>query len=336
MPPLSRRLILSLPAFGGLPSLVSFFVPGLIPGPASAQAAYPTRPISLVVPWAPGGTTDILARMLAEPLRQSLGQPLVVENKTGASGNTGSAVVARAAPDGYTLLFGVMTTHTANEALIANPPFRGIEDFTPLALLAFVLNTMVIHPSVPASNVREFIDYARANPGKINYASAGAGSHNHLCGALLERLAGIKMVHVPYRGGAPAVADTVAGNTQLLFSAGTQTLEHVHGGRLKLLGVTEPKRSRLLPDVPTLAETVPGYEMTVWYAAFGPAGMPGDLTARLNGEINRALKQPAIEKRLAEIGVEVVNDTPGRMAELLATERTQLTKLIKDMGITAQ
>ena len=202
MSTLPRRLLLSLPALAIAPAL------------GRAQASYPTRPISLVVPWAPGGTTDILARVLAEPLRQALGQPLVVENKTGASGNTGSAVVARAAPDGYTLLFGVMTTHTANEALIANPPFRGIEDFTPLALLAFVLNTMVIHPSVPANTVREFIDYARANPGKISYASAGAGSHNHLCGALLERLAGIKMVHVPYRGGAPAVADTVAGNTQ--------------------------------------------------------------------------------------------------------------------------
>ena len=319
-----------------LPRRLILVLPTLAPLVAHAQAPYPTRPISLVVPWAPGGTTDILARVLAEPLRAALGQPLVIENKTGASGNTGSAVVARAAPDGYTLLFGVMTTHTANEALIANPPFRGIEDFTPIALLAFVLNTMVVHPSVPAANVQEFIDYARANPGKINYASAGAGSHNHLCGALLERMAGIKMVHVPYRGGAPAVADTVAGNTQLLFSPGAQTLDHVRGGRLKLLAVTETKRSRLLPDVPTVAETLPGYEMTVWFGAFGPAGMAADLTRRLNAEINRALKLPQIEQRLAAIGVDVVNETPERMAALLATERTQLTKLIKDMGITAQ
>ncbi len=324
MAPLPRRLLLLLPALAFVPSV------------ARSQGAYPTRPISLVVPWAPGGTTDILARMLGEPLRVALGQPLVVENKTGASGNTGSAIVARAAPDGYTLLFGVMTTHTANEALVANPPFRGIEDFTPIALLAFVLNTMVVHPSVPATNVKEFIDYARANPGKINYASAGAGSHNHLCGALLERMAGIKMVHVPYRGGAPAVADTVAGNTQLLFSAGTQTLDHVRGSRLKLLAVTEARRSRLLPDVPTVAETLPGYEMTVWYGAFGPAGMSPELTRRLNAEINRALKLPEIEQRLAAIGVEVVNETPERMAALLAVERTELTKLIKDMGITAQ
>jgi len=320
---LSRRLImLSLPA--------------LAPLVARAQTPYPTRPISLVVPWAPGGTTDILARILSEPLRAALGQPVVIENKTGASGNTGSAIVARATPDGYTLLFGVMTTHTANEALFANPPFRGIEDFTAIALLAFVLNTMVVHPSVPANNVKEFIDYARANPGKVNYASAGAGSHNHLCGALMERMAGIKMVHVPYRGGAPAVADTVAGNTQLLFSAGTQTLDHVRGGRLKLLAVTEARRSRLLPDVPTVAETLPGYQMTVWYGAFGPAGLPTELTRRLNGEINRALKLPEIEQRLAAMGVEVVNETPDSMSALLAVERNQLTKLIKDMGITAQ
>ena len=238
---------------------------------------------------------------MAEHLRQSLKQPVVVENRPGASGNIGSAAVARSAPDGYTLLFGSMSTHAMNEALFSSMPFNGVEDFTPVSLLAFVTNTMVINPSVPAKTVQEFIDYCKANPGKIAYASAGAGSTNHLCAALFKRMAGLKMVHVPYRGGAPAVLDTVAGQTQLLFSAGTQTLEHVNAGKLTLLAVTENKRAALLPEVPTVAETLSGYEMAVWYDAFGPPGLPKDLVAKLNGEINRVLVLPEVKKKMADI-----------------------------------
>src|ERR1043165_9210846 len=245
----------------------------LAAAPALAQN-YPSRPITLFVPWAPGGSTDILARIVAQNLHQSMGQPVIIENRTGASGNIGTQAVARAAPDGYTILFNTMSVHTMNHALFASMPFDGVKDFTPIAMLAYVTNTMVIHPSVPARTVREFIDYAKANPGKVAYASAGPGSTNHLCAALFEKMTGVQMVHVPYRGGAPAVADTVAGQTQLFFTAGTQSLEHVKAGKLRLLAVTESKRSALLPDVPTVNETVPGYEIAVWYGAFGPAGMP--------------------------------------------------------------
>ena len=189
------------------------------PRAVRAQTLYPRRPVTIVVPWAPGGSTDILARAVAEPLQRSLGQPVVVENRSGASGNVGSAAVARARPDGHTLLFGSMSTHAMNGALFRDMPFDGAEDFTAIALLAYVLNTMVVHPSVPANTVAEFIAHAKANPGKVAYASAGAGSTNHLCAAMFARMAGIEMVHVPYRGGAPAVLDTVAGQTQLLFSA---------------------------------------------------------------------------------------------------------------------
>ena len=195
--------------------------------PQAALAAYPERAITLIVPWAAGGSTDILARALAEQLTRSLGQPVLVDNKAGASGNIGSNLVAKARPDGYTLLIGSMSTHAMNPALMPSMPFKGVDDFTPIALMANVINTMVVHPSVPAKNLREFLAYARANPGKLAYASAGAGSTNHLSAVLLERLAGIQMLHVPYKGGAPAVLDTVANQTQVLFSAGTQTLPHV-------------------------------------------------------------------------------------------------------------
>ncbi len=302
---------------------------------ASAQG-YPQKPISLIVPWAPGGSTDILARIVGDQLRQALGQPVLIENRTGASGNIGTAVVARAAPDGHTILFNTMSVHTMNHALFATMPFDGVKDFSPISLLAYVTNTMVLHPSVPANSVAEFIAYAKANPGKIAYASSGPGSTNHLCGALLEKMAGIEMLHVPYRGGAPAVADTVAGQTQLFFTAGTQSLPHVKAGKLRLLAVTESKRSSLLPDVPTVAETVPGYEMAVWYGAFGPAGMPKDIVARLNAEIGRILSLPEVKNRMADIAVEVAASTPEELATMMRVDAEKWGKIIKDLGIAAQ
>jgi tripartite-type tricarboxylate transporter receptor subunit TctC len=301
---------------------------------AGAQEGYPNRPVSITVPWAPGGSTDILARVLADPLRQALGQPFVVENRSGASGNIGSAAVARATPDGYSLLFGSMSTHAMNGALMKDMPFDGVEDFTPIALLAYVLNTMVVHPSVPARNVAEFIAHAKANPGRLSYASAGPGSTNHLCAAMFARMAGIEMVHVPYRGGAPAVVDTVAGQTQLLFSAGTQTLPHVQAGRLRLLGVTEGRRSALLPEAPTVAETLPGYEMAVWYGAMGPKGLPPSVVARLNVAINRALMLPEVKEKMAAIGVEVVNGTPEAFAATLRADAAKWGKVIRELGIS--
>ena len=304
-------------------------------GRAFAQS-YPDRPINLIVPFAPGGSTDILARIVATHLRQSLGQTVIIENRTGASGNIGTAAVARAAPDGYTLLFNTMSVHTMNHALFANMPFDGVKDFSPIALLAYVTNTMVINPSVPANNVREFIDYAKANPGKIAYASAGPGSTNHLCAALFEKLAGVSMVHVPYRGGAPAVADTVSGQTQLFFTAGTQSLVHVNAGKLRLLAITEGKRSGLLPDVPTVAETLPGYEMSVWYGAYGPAGVPKEIVGKLNAEINRILFLPDVKQRMADIAVEVAKSTPDELATMTRADADKWGRAIKELGITAQ
>ena len=297
-------------------------------------APYPEHAITLVVPFAPGGSTDILARIVAEHLRQALGQPVVVENRSGASGNIGTAIVARSAPDGYTFLFNTMSVHTMNHALFAAMPFDGVNDFSPITLLAYVTNTMVVHPSIPADNVAGFIDYAKANPGKIAYASAGVGSTNHLCGALFEKMAQVSMVHVPYRGGAPAVADTVAGQTQLIFTAGTQSLEHVKAGQLRLLAVTEGKRSPLLPDVPTVAETVPGFEMAVWYAAYGPAGLANEIVARLNAEIGRILFLPDVKQGMADIAVEVAKSSPEELATLTRADADKWGNIIKQLGIT--
>ncbi len=304
--------------------------------PALTHAAWPEKPITLIVPWAAGGSTDILARVLSEGLTQSLGQPVIVENRSGASGNIGTTFVARAKPDGYTLLVGSMSTHTMNQALYSSMPFDGVKDFTPIAELALVTNTLVVNPSVPASNVQEFIAYLKANPGTVAYASAGQGSTNHLSAALFEKAAGVKMMHIPYRGGAPAVLDTVAGRTQVLFSAGTQTLPHVQNNKLKLLAVTEEARSPLLPDVPTVAETLPGYELSVWYGAFGPAGMPPELTARLNREINLILKRPEVIKKMGDMGVLLTETTPEQFGQILARDADKYGKLIKELGITAE
>lgn len=223
-----------------------------------------------------------------------------------------------------------------NPALMPNMPFRGVDDFAPIGLLAYVTNTLVVHPSVPANNVKELIAYAKAHPSKLAYASAGAGSTNHLSAVLLERLAGIEMLHVPYKGGAPAVTDAVAGQTQLLFTAGTQSLPPVKAGALKLLAVTEANRSSLLPDVTTVAETVPGYELAVWYGAFAPAGTLKEIVARLNAEINKVLNMPEVKTRMSAIGVEVATTTPEQFAALLKKEEQRYGKLIHDFGIRAE
>ena len=303
----------------------------------AASANYPDKPITLIVPWAPGGSTDILARALGERMSKSLGQTVIVDNRAGASGNIGSNIVAKAKPDGYTLLVGSMSTHAMNPALMASMPFKGVEDFTPIAQLANVINTMVVSNSVPANNFKDFIAYAKANPGKLNYATAGQGSTNHLSAVLFEKAAGITMVHVPYKGGAPAVVDTVADQTQVLFSAGTQTLPHVKTGKLKLLAVTEAKRSALMPEgVPTVGETLPGYELGVWYGLFGPAGMPKALVDQLNAAANAAMADPAVKARMDSLGVEVVKATPAQFATVLKSDADRYGKIIRELGIKGE
>ena len=296
----------------------------------AAHAAYPEKPVRIIVPFPPGGSADILARTLANKLHPVFGQVFIVDNRSGAAGNIGTDLVAKSKPDGYTLLVGLMNTHVVNQAFNANLPFKGVEDFTPVANLAAVITTMAMHPSVPVSNVRQFIAFAKANPGKLAYASAGSGSSNHLCAAVFEKMAGLRMLHIPYKGGAPATLDTVTGQAQVIFTAATQTLPHVKTGRLKLLGVTRGQRVSLLSDVPAIAETLPGYDIVVWFGLFGPAGMPKDITARLNTEVNRVMNTPETKKTMEDMGVEVYNATPEQFLETLRKETAYWNKAVRE------
>ncbi|NBU43407.1 MAG: tripartite tricarboxylate transporter substrate binding protein [Betaproteobacteria bacterium] len=315
---------------GGLVTLVWTV---LCAGLWGAAWAYPDRPLTLIVPWAAGGSTDILARALAEQLTKSMGQPVIVENRAGASGNVGSALVVKARPDGYTLLVGSMSTHAMNPALMPAMPFRGVDDFTPIALMAQVINTLVVHPSLPVTSVKELIAYAKDHPNRLNYASAGSGSTNHLSAVLFERAAGIEMTHVPYKGGAPAVLDTVGNQTQVMFTAATQSLPHVKSGKLRLLGVTEARRSALLADTPTVGETLPGYELSVWYGLFGPPGLPPELVERLNVATNQAMSDPAVKARMAAMGVDVISTSSTQFVTTLRRDADKYGRLIRDLGI---
>ena len=305
-----------------------------LPGFAAAQA-YPSKQIRIIVPWAPGGSTDVLARLIGVKMSENWGQPAIVENKPGASGNIGSELVVKAPPDGYTLLLGSVSTHAMNPFLVASMPFKGVDDFTTIALAAYVTNVLVTHPSVPAKSVSELIALLKAQPGKIAYASAGNGSPNHVAAELFRRLANVEMLHVPYKGGGPATAAIAGGQVGVLFTGLGNVWEHVKAGRLHLLAVTEDRRSQLLPSLPRVAETVAGYEVAVWYGVWGPAKMPADLVNKLNAEVNRILKLPDVKQRLDLMGAEHVS-MPAREAHaLLQREHDRWGKIIKEAGIKA-
>lgn len=306
----------------------------LLPMPTAAQT-YPAKTIRIIVPWAPGGSTDVLARLIGIKMSENWGQPAVVENKPGASGNIGSDLVAKAPPDGYALLVGSVSTHAMNPFLMASMPFKGVDDFTTIALAAYVTNVLVTHPSVPAKSVPELIALLKANPGKYAYASAGNGSPNHVAAELFRRLAGVDMLHVPYKGGGPATAGIVGGQVGVLFTGLGNVWDHVKAGKLNLLAVTEERRSGLLPNLPRVGETVPGYEVAVWYGVWAPAGMPSELTTKLNAEVNRILKLPDVKQRLDLMGAEHVSLSARDAHQLLQREYQRWGKIIKESGIKA-
>ena len=267
----------------------------------SAQT-YPTKPIRIVVPFPAGGTTDVLARAAAQKLTESLGQPAVVDNRPGAGGNIGAELVAKSPPDGYTLLMGTVGTHAINPSLYPKMPYDHVKDFAPVILVAGVPNVLVINPALPVNSVQELIAYAKANPGKLNFASSGNGTSIHLSGELFKTMAGVQMTHVPYKGSAPALQDLVGGQVQLMFDNLPSSLALIKGGKLKALAVTSSARAAALPDVPTLAESgLPGFEASSWFGLLAPAGTPQPIILKVNGDVAKWLASPeAKEKLLAQ------------------------------------
>jgi tripartite-type tricarboxylate transporter receptor subunit TctC len=304
---------------------------GWLPG-ARAQS-FPTKPITMVVPFPAGGTTDILARILGDSMSRDLGQSVVVENRGGAGGNIGTQLAARATPDGHTLLMGTVGTHAINASLYKKLPYDPVKDFQPLTRVAMVPNLLVAHPSRPYKTVQELIAYAKANPGKVNYASSGNGSSIHLSGEMFESLAKVDMTHVPYKGSAPAVSDLIGGQTDIMFDNMPSALPHVKGGKLRPLAVTTAKRSPELPDVPTIAEAgVTGYEATSWFGMFAPAGTPPAVMTRLHASILKALNDPEVKKKIAEQGAEPYAEKPQDFAAFIQKESAKWAQVVKASG----
>ncbi len=297
----------------------------------AAAADYPTRPVRWVVGYPPGGATDIMARLIGHRLSEKLGQQFVIENKPGAGNNIGTEQVINSPPDGYTVLL-VNPANAINASLYAKLNFNFIRDIAPVAGIARVPNVMTVHPSVPAKNVAEFIAYAKANPGKINMASSGNGTSVHLSGEMFKAMAGVEMQHVPYRGSAPAMTDMLAGQVQVIFDNMPSVLQHIKAGSLRALAVTTAARSPELPDVPTVAETVKDYEASAWFGMGAPKGTPPEVIAALNKAINEILVEPAIQKRLSELGGVAIVTTPQGFGEVVQAETEKWEKVVKFAG----
>ena len=304
----------------------------LAPLPAAAQS-WPSRPVRLVVPYPAGGPTDILGRVIAQKLTETLGQPVTVDNRPGASGNLGSDLVAKAPADGYTLVLGNNATHATNESLFPNMPYRTLRDFAPIALVATVTNMVTVHPSVPARSVAELVAHVKANPGKLNYGSTGNGSAAHLIGELFKTTAGIDLVHVPYRGSAPAVTDLLAGQVQVMFATLPTVLPHVQDNRLRGLAITAPARLASQPAVPTLVESgFPGLIADAWFGLLAPAGTPMDIVSRLAQETAKAVQAEDSRRTLAAQGFEVTTSTPAQFSEHIRGEIAKWAKVVRDSG----
>ena len=320
---LPRRRFLHLAAGAAALPAVSRF--------AWAQA-YPSRPVRVIVPFAAGGGVDIIARLMGQWLSERLGQPFVIENRPGAGGNIGTEAVVRAPADGYTLLL-ITAANAINTTLYEKLSFNFVRDIAPVAGIMVVPNVMVVHPSVPAKTVPEFIAYAKANPGKINIASGPIGGASHVSGELFKMMTGVHMLHVSYRGTAPAVTDLLGGQVQVMFLALSASIEYIKAGTLRALAVTTAKRSEALPDIPTVGEFVPGYETSAWYGVGAPKNTPTDIVDKLNREINAALADPKMKARLADLGGTVLAGSSADFGKLIADETEKWAKVIKFAGI---
>jgi tripartite-type tricarboxylate transporter receptor subunit TctC len=311
----------------------------LLASPMTAGAqAWPTKPIRILVGFAPGGGTDIVARSLAPKLTELLGQPVIVENRSGASGTIAADAVAKAAPDGYTLLMGHSNSNAIAPFVLQKVPYDAATDFSPITYIGYVPNVLVVHPSVPARSVKELIELAKKKPGAFTFASSGVGGTQHVAGELFERIAGIHLIHIPYRGSGQAVQDLLAGNVNMNFDTMPPVLPHIKAGTLRALAISTPQRVPQLPDVPTFNEVgIKGFDVTNWYSVMGPKGMPKDIVARLNEAILKAMADPAVRATLEAQGVQFGTfRTPEEFGKFIGEELAKYRKLIKELDIKAQ
>ena len=314
----------------GIAALTTF-----VAGPAFAQATpWPSKPITYVVPFAAGGTTDILARLIGEKLSKALGQPIIVENRPGAGGNIGSDFVARAVPDGYTILGGTISSHAINVSLYAKMPYDPEKNFAPITLIGSLANVLAVNADSPIRTVQELIAEAKAKPGALTFASSGAGTSQHLAGELFKRLAGVEITHIPYKGSAPALQDLIGGHVSMVFDNVVAVAALIKSGKVRPLGVTSLKRVQAFPDVPTIAESgLPDYEVVSWQGIFAPAGTPPDIVKRLNEEIVRILRMPDVVERMDTLGLEPVGNTPDEFAKFQRAEIVKWAKVVKEAGL---
>jgi tripartite-type tricarboxylate transporter receptor subunit TctC len=299
--------------------------------PVACAQSYPSRPVHWIVSFAAGGANDIVARLVGQFLSEKLGQPFVIDDRGGAGGNIGMAAVLSAAPDGYTIGFAA-PNNAINATLYDKLPFDFLRDSVPVGGTMLLTNVMEVHPSVPARTVAEFITYAKANPGRLYFASSGTGASPHMSGELFKAMTGVDIVHVPYRGAGPAMADLLPGRVQLMFDNLPSSIEHIRAGRLRALGVTAGKRSEALPDVPTIGETVPGYEVDVWNGIVAPRGTPPEIIGTLNRAVNAVLADPRLQARFADLGGAPMPMTPGEFGDLLVAETAKWAKVVKFSG----
>jgi tripartite-type tricarboxylate transporter receptor subunit TctC len=309
------------------------FVFGACAASATLSQDYPSRPIRIIVPFPAGGTADLLARQIGQTMSETLHEQVVIENRSGAGGNIGADLAAKSKPDGYTLLMGTVSTHAINPNLYTKMPYDPVKDFAPVTMVASMPNLLVVHPSVPAKNVAELIALAKAKPGALAFASAGNGTSQHLAGELFKKMAGVDMIHVPYKGNAPAVTDLVGGQVQVMFDNIPVSLQQVRAGKLRALAVTGPARSAVLPDLPTVAEAgLPGYSITSWFGLYAPSGTSPQIIERLNQEANRALATAQIRRRLTDQGIEPAGGTPDQFADFMHAELVKWGKIVRESG----
>ncbi len=316
--------------------LLLAFACGALPGalPDAQAQAWPSRPIRIVVPFPPGGGTDIGTRIVGQKLQEALGQPVVIENRAGASGIVGTEFAARAAPDGYTLMMGNIGTHTINPGLFSKLSYDPVKDFAPISQVALLPMFLLVNPSVPAASVKELVALAKAKPGQINYSSSGAGGMPHVSAALFGSMAGVAMVHIPYKGGGPAVADLIGGQVQVSFATVLESISHVKAGKLRALGVSSAKRSAAMPELPTIAEAgLPGYESGSWLALFAPAGTSREIVARLSDEAIRIVRMPDVREKLLQQGADPVGGTAAELAATQLADIAKYARVLREAGV---